>query len=61
MKMQKCGLDDWFASGRTVLELEPYIVDTLPGSLDDWDPPVPLDDPTGPPFPLDALPAVIGD
>lgn len=59
--MQKCGLDDWFASGRTVLELEPYIVDTLPSSLDDWDPPVPLDDPTGPPFPLDALPAVIGD
>lgn len=27
----KCGLDDWFASGRSVLDLEACVVDTLPG------------------------------
>jgi len=52
----KCGIDDWFASGRTVLELEACIVDTLPGSVMDWDIPLPFDDPTGPPSPVGIYP-----
>lgn len=52
----KCGLDDWFTSGQTVLDLEACILDTLPGSAADWEPPIPFDDPTGPPFPLNGLP-----
>lgn len=56
----KCGLDDSFASGRTRLALDDLIVDELPGSEMDWETPVPLDDPAGPPFPLNALPDEIG-
>lgn len=57
----KCGLDDWFVSGGTVLQLEEaHTVDVLPGSVMDWEPPVPLDPTTGPPFPVDALPGMIG-
>jgi hypothetical protein len=57
----KCGLDDWFAAGGTVLDLEAYTVDVLPGSWMEWDPPIPLDPATGPPFPVDALPGIMGD
>lgn len=56
----KCGLDDWFANGGTRLQLENLLTDTLPGSVMDWDDPIPLDPTTGPPFPLDALPGTIG-
>jgi hypothetical protein len=57
---RKCGLDDWFASGGTNLELQDMVTDTLPGSVMDWQPPIPLDPTTGPPFPLEALPGSIG-
>lgn len=56
----KCGLDDWFAAGHTRAGLEALIVDTLPGAEPEWEEPLPLDDPAGPPFPIDALPGVIG-
>lgn len=61
MSENKCGLDDWFASGRSSLELDLYIVDALPGSVMDWEPPLPLDDPTGIPFPVDALTSILQD
>lgn len=57
----KCGLDDWFASGKTMLNLEAYVLDTLPGSEIDWEPPIPFAPETGPPLPLDALPGVMRD
>jgi len=52
----KCGLDDAFAAGLTTNDLEALIVGTLPGAGPDWQEPIPFDDPTGPEFPLDALP-----
>lgn len=52
----KCGLDDWFASGKLRAGLEALIVDFLPSGEAEWQNPIPFDDPTGPPFPLDALP-----
>ncbi|MBA3276517.1 MAG: DUF3987 domain-containing protein [Chloroflexia bacterium] len=52
----KCGLDDAFAAGLTTHDLEALIVGTLPGVGPDWQEPIPFDDPTGPEFPLDALP-----
>jgi replicative DNA helicase len=57
---EKCGLDDFFAAGGTRLQLDAYIPDALPGAQDIWEPPIPLDDPVGPPFPVDALPGTIG-
>lgn len=51
----KCGLDDWFAAGGTVLELEERALESLPGTIPDWEPPVPFDPVTGPAFPLEAL------
>lgn len=57
----KCGLDDWFAHGHGRDSLVPLIVDRLPEIAPEWEAPVPLDDPTGPPFPVDALPGIIGD
>lgn len=50
----KCGLDDAFAQGMTLVDIERFIVETLPET--EWEIPIPLDDPTGPPFPLEALP-----
>jgi hypothetical protein len=38
-----------------VKRLQDHIVDTLPGSVLDWQPPIPLGPFYGPPFPLDAL------
>jgi replicative DNA helicase len=58
---EKCGLDDWFAAGGTVLQLENHTVEALPGSELDWDTPAPLDSTTGPPFPVEALPGTIGE
>ena len=55
----KCGLDDWFANGSTRLELDNLVTDTLPGSVMDWDDPIPLDPTIGPPFP-EVLPGTIG-
>lgn len=52
----KCGLDDWFASGRTRPELDALVVDTLPASEHEWQDPIPFDDPTGPPVPIDSFP-----
>ncbi len=56
----KCGLDDAFASGLTRADLEALVVDSLPGAEPDWPEPIPLDDPAGPDFPLDALPGTLG-
>lgn len=56
----KCGLDDWFATGGTVLGLEAHTVDVVPGSVMDWEPPLPLDPTTGPPFPIATLPGAVG-
>lgn len=53
----KTGLDDFFArkmGGR--LDIEALVVDTLPGGADEWVQPIPFDDPTGPPFPVEDLP-----
>lgn len=60
MSGKKCGLDDYFASGRERPELDTYITDKLPGAVHEWEPPLPLDDMAGPPFPVDALPGTIG-
>lgn len=60
MSEQKCGLDDAFASGMTLADVERCIVKHLPQSEPEWEQPVPLDDPTGPPFPLEALPGMVG-
>lgn len=57
---KKCGLDDYFASGLTRADLEALVVDSLPSAESDWREPIALDDPTGPPFPLDALPGALG-
>ncbi|MGI8403650.1 MAG: DUF3987 domain-containing protein, partial [Thermomicrobiales bacterium] len=57
----KCGLDDWFASGKNVPDLEACILDTLPGSVMEWEAPIPFAPETGPPLPLEALPAVMRD
>jgi len=57
----KRGLDDWFASGRTMPDLEQHITDTLPSSVHDWEPPIPLDDSFGPDFDTDLLPGAIGE
>ena len=51
----KCGLDDWFAAGGSVLDLEARAVESLPGTVPDWEPPVPFDPVTGPALTLDAL------
>lgn len=56
----KCGLDDAIASGLTRANLEALVVDPLPGAEPDWPEPIPLDDPAGPDFPLDALPGTLG-
>ena len=53
---EKCGLDDWFVSDGSRLELDSLITDTLPDSVMDWQEPIPLEPTTGPPFPLEALP-----
>lgn len=58
--MAKTGLDDFFASGKTLADVEHLIVDALPPSEADWGVPVPLDPATGPPFPVDVLPGMIG-
>jgi len=57
----KCGLDDAFAAGLTRADLEAMIVDVLPDAEPEWDEPIPLDDPAGPPLPVDALPPVMRD
>ncbi len=57
----KCGLDDFLAQGNTLADVERLIVDALPEAEPEWETPIPLDDPTGPPFPLDALPGIIGE
>jgi|GEM_PF-2973049 len=58
---EKCGLDDWFASGRTRLELDDLIVDELPGSEFSWDDPIDMDPVAGPPPPMDHVPGIIGE
>lgn len=55
----KCGLDDAFACGMQLAEVERHIVPHLPDSEPEWEQPTPLDDPTGPPFPLGALPGIV--
>lgn len=55
----KCGLDDWFAHGGTVLELEKLTVDALPGTEMDWETPTDLDPLTGPPVPVENLSGII--
>lgn len=57
----KCGVDDWFASGRTLPELEALVVETLPDVEEAWENPLPLDDPHGPLLPIDALPLLLQD
>jgi hypothetical protein len=57
---EKCGLDDFFGSGKTYADAERMILDILPETKPGWETPIPLDDPTGPPFPLNALPGIIG-
>lgn len=53
----KCGIDDFLAAFGTRLDLEErYLFDTLPGSEIDWQPPIPFDDPHGPPVPIHILP-----
>jgi replicative DNA helicase len=59
MSGTKCGLDDFFASGRTRSELDAHISDELPGAVYQWESRLPLDDMTGPDFPVDALPGTI--
>jgi replicative DNA helicase len=56
----KCGLDDWFASGRTVQDLNTCVRESLPPAQWDWHEPMPLDDMVGPPFPVEQLPGSIG-
>lgn len=58
--VEKCGLDDAFALGMSPAGVERLIVDRLPEPAPQWDAPVPLDDPTGPPFPLDAMTGTSG-
>jgi hypothetical protein len=41
--------------------LRDLVFDTLPEAEPEWETPIPLDDPTGQPFPLDALPGIIGN
>jgi hypothetical protein len=53
----KTGLDDWF--GRklgTRLALEALVVETIPSLGGEWGTPIPLEDLTGPPFPMEHLP-----
>lgn len=57
----KCGVDDWFASGHTLPELEALVMESLPEVEDVWHEPLPLDDPHGPPLPIDALPRLLQD
>ncbi len=52
----KCGLDDYFATGQTRADLDRLLADRLPDLNSEWEAPIPFDDPTGPLFPLDALP-----
>ena len=56
MNDQKMGLDDALASGLTRADLEAMIVDTLPDAGPAWEPPIPLDEPTGPEPPRDCFP-----
>lgn len=57
----KCGLDDALARGMTLADLERLIVDHLPEHVSAWDDPIPFDDPTGPPVPIDAFPDTMRD
>jgi hypothetical protein len=41
--------------------LDGLATDSHQASAEDWDTPIPLDDPKGPSFPVDALPGVVGD
>lgn len=58
---RKCGLDDAFAQGMTLSNIEHLIVDDLPELAPEWETPIPLDDPVGPPFSVVSLPGVIRD
>ena len=58
--MAKTGLDDYLAEGHTLAEVEALTVDRLPTAEREWNMPLPLDDPCGPPFPLEALPETVG-
>lgn len=57
---KKCGLDDALAHEMRLADLDHLIVDQLPELAPDWEAPIPLDDPVGPPFPLETLPGIIG-
>lgn len=57
----KCGVDDFFVSGHTMADLEALVVDSLPEVEEVWEEPLTLDDPYGPPLPLDALPLLLQD
>jgi hypothetical protein len=56
---EKQGLDDFLAAGHTVDNLIELIVDDLPGTIQDWSNPIPLDTPYRPPFPTEALPPTV--
>lgn len=51
----KCGLDDWFASGKSRAGLEALIVDSLPSGESEWPVPLALEAEAGPRFPLECL------
>lgn len=58
---KKQGLDDFFAAGHTINDLNDLIVDELPDTILEWTDPIPLDTPYRPPFPVQALPPVVRD
>lgn len=43
----------------TLADLEALVADTLPETEEEWEEPLPLEDPHGPPLPFDALPPLI--
>lgn len=57
----KCGVDDFFVAGNTLADLEARVADALPDAEEEWEEPIPLDDPFGPALPLDALPDLFQD
>jgi hypothetical protein len=58
---KKQGLDDFFAAGHTINDLNDLIVDELPDTILEWSDPIPLATPYRPPFPTEALPAIVRD